>query len=95
MYAVTVAFRLRPGNRSRFMTLMIENARLSRQIEDGCQHFDICCGDDPDALFLYEIYDDKQAFADHLESEHFKAFDAAVADMIDRKEVKLFDEVIR
>ncbi|MDO6727997.1 putative quinol monooxygenase [Cognatishimia sp. 1_MG-2023] len=95
MYAVTVTFRLHPETSGAFMPLMIENARLSRELEPGCQTFDICTGDDPNIVFLYEIYDDQAAFHAHLKSDHFKSFDTAVTDMIAEKAINLFHEVIR
>lgn len=95
MYAVTVTFRTKPGRMAEFLPLMIENARTSRTAEPGCQQFDICQGTDPETVFLYEIYDDRAAFDAHLESAHFKSFDAAVAGMIADKTVELYDEVIR
>jgi quinol monooxygenase YgiN len=95
MYAVTVTFTLHPGTAADFLPLMTANARTSLQEEPGCGQFDICLGEDPDTVFLYEIYDDRAAFEAHLESAHFKSFDAAVAGMIAAKDVRLFTEVIR
>ena len=39
-------------------------------------------------MFLYEVYDDRAAFEAHLSMPHFKAFDAATADMIRSKTVR-------
>jgi autoinducer 2-degrading protein len=93
MYAVAVTFDIQPGQMNRFLPLMIDNARTSRSIEPGCQQFDICRNGD--TVFLYEIYDSRAAFDDHLASDHFKSFDAAVARMIAQKQIDLFEEVIR
>lgn len=93
MYAVTVRFQIKPGQMQAFLPLMIQNARTSRETEPGCQQFDVC--KDGDTVFLYEIYDDRAAFDVHLQSDHFKSFDAAVADLVANKEVAVFDEVIR
>ncbi|MEX0277872.1 MAG: putative quinol monooxygenase [Ruegeria sp.] len=95
MFAVTVIFTLKPGMREAFIPLITENASTSLREEAGCHQFDICLGDDPQTVFLYEIYDDSVAFDVHLESAHFRSFDAAVADMIDAKTVHTFSEVIR
>ncbi|WP_171132864.1 MULTISPECIES: putative quinol monooxygenase [unclassified Ruegeria] len=95
MYAVTVTFRVAPDHLETFLPLMVENAQTSLQQEPGCHQFDICRGDDPNQVFLYEIYDDRAAFDAHLASVHFKSFDSKVADMIEEKTVALFDEVIR
>ncbi len=93
MYAVTVTFDIRAMRMEEFLVLMIANARTSRENEPGCQQFDVCRSDS--RVFLYELYDDRAAFDAHLASAHFKAFDAAVADMIEDKKVAVFDEVIR
>ncbi|WP_368185318.1 putative quinol monooxygenase [Aestuariibius sp. HNIBRBA575] len=95
MFAVTVTFMILPGQMDRFLPLMIENARTSLQVEPSCQQFDVCRGDDPDVVFLYEIYDDRAAFDLHLASPHFQTFDAAVQDMIAHKDVRLYSQVQR
>jgi len=95
MFAVTVTFALKSGARAEFLPLMVENAAASVRDEPGCHQFDVCLGDDPDMVFLYEIYDDGSAFEAHLQSAHFKSFDAAVAGMIANKTVHQFSEVIR
>jgi quinol monooxygenase YgiN len=95
MFAVTVTFTLKPGTRDTFLPLMVENASTSLRDEPGCRQFDVCLGDDPATVFLYEIYDDGAAFTAHLESAHFQSFDTAVADMIATKTVHQYSEVIR
>ncbi len=95
MFVVTVTFTLKPGTRGVFLPLMVENASTSLREEPGCQQFDVCLGDDPETVFLYEVYDDSAAFSAHLESAHFQSFDTAVADMIATKVVHQYSEVIR
>ncbi|SDC40307.1 putative quinol monooxygenase [Ruegeria marina] len=98
MYVVTVTFTLHSDRLAEFMPLMIENARLSRALESGCRQFDICTGRDDGAapeVFLYEVYESAAAFGAHLESDHFKAFDAKVGDMIASRVVRTYREVIR
>jgi autoinducer 2-degrading protein len=93
MYAVTVTFHIHPEQIDAFLPLMIDNVRMSRTVETGCQHFDICR--DGADVFLYELYDDRAAFDAHLASTHFKTFDRATAAMIAAKDVRLFEDVIR
>ncbi len=95
MFVVTVTFTLKPGTRDIFLPLMAENASTSLREEPGCHQFDVCLGDDPETVFLYEVYDDSVAFSDHLESVHFQSFETAVADMIATKVVHQYSEVIR
>ncbi len=95
MIVVTVTFTLKPGKRDAFLPLMVENASTSLREESGCHQFDVCLGDDPETVFLYEVYDDSVAFSAHLESAHFQSFDKAVVDMIATKTVHQYSEVIR
>ncbi|WP_170470256.1 putative quinol monooxygenase [Ruegeria arenilitoris] len=95
MFVVTVTFTLKHGNRDIFLPLMVENASTSLREEIGCRQFDVCLGDDPETVFLYEVYDDSAAFSAHLESAHFQSFETAVADMIATKVVHQYSEVIR
>lgn len=93
MYAVTVTFQIRAGRMEEFLALMTANARTSLHDEPGCQQFDVCWNDS--GVFLYELYDDRAAFEAHLASAHFKTFDAAVTDMVEDKQIAMFDKVIR
>lgn len=95
MFAVTVHFEIHTARLEAFLPLMLQNARTSLQDEPGCLHFDTChtCG--TAQVFLYEVYTSRAAFDLHLASNHFKAFDAAVADMIKAKNVQTFEEVLR
>ncbi len=95
MFAVTVTFEIKPDEMVNFLPLMQQNARQSLENEPGCQVFDICHSFGESTVFLYEIYDDKVAFDTHLATQHFKNFDAATAAMIETKDVRVFEEVIR
>lgn len=93
MYVVTVLFRVQPDRMEDFLPLMIENARQSLEHEQGCRQFDVCR--DGDEVFLYEVYQDAAAFDLHLQSPHFRTFNAATSSMVAQKDVRLFDEVFR
>ncbi len=93
MYAVTVMFDLNPGQVQAFLPLMLENARTSREAEEGCLQFDVLPAGD--SIFLYEIYTDRAAFDVHLASTHFQRFSAQTESMIASKQITTFDEVLR
>lgn len=96
MYAVVVEFTLHAERAAEFQEMMVANARRSRSEEPGCRQFDICLDPDaPEKVFLYELYDDAAAFAAHLESKHFKEFDAASAPCVAAKSVRTFRQVIQ
>ena len=94
MIAVCVTFDVKNERWQAFLPLMHAQAANSLSREEGCHQFDVCTGSDVDnRAFLYELYTDRAAFDAHRATEHFKAFDAAVADMIATKEVAIFDTV--
>lgn len=91
MYVVTVTFRINPDHTDRFLEAMRENARLSLEREPGCHRFDVALGENgPETVFLYELYTDRAAFDAHLEADHFKSFDATVADWVASKDVACY-----
>jgi (4S)-4-hydroxy-5-phosphonooxypentane-2,3-dione isomerase len=94
MYVVTVEFAVKPASVTAFRSAMLKNAKASLDDEPGCRQFDVCfSADDPNACFLYEVYDDRAAFDAHLAMAHFKSFNAEVAPMLDSKVVKIFELV--
>jgi quinol monooxygenase YgiN len=90
MLVVTVWFEIKPGRFDAFLPLIQENARRSVADEPGCRQFDVCLDPEaPERCFLYEIYDDEEAFQAHCRSAHFKAFDTASAPLVATKDVQL------
>ena len=86
MFVITVEFGIKPERVNDFMALMKENAEASLTKEPGCHQFDICVDpNDSTKIFLYELYTDKKAFETHKQTEHFKKFDKATAEMITHK----------
>lgn len=76
-YAITVEFLLKPGAMAAFRLLVDENAQSSIDLEPGCQRFDVLLPENAqDKIFLYEIYDNRQAFEAHLKTAHFLSFNA-------------------
>jgi len=86
-WVVTVEFTIRPGFGDRFLDRVTTQAADSR-LEPGCSQFDVCVDPaDRHRVFLYEVYADQQAFAEHLASAHFKDFDAATLAWVTAKTV--------
>lgn len=93
-FAVCVTFTLHEGLHKDFLPRVVENARLSLEREQHCHRFDVLSDPDrPSDVFLYEIYENAQAFQHHLETAHFQSFDAATRDMIIDKTVKTYKDV--
>ncbi len=91
MFVVTVSFVLKPDKRESFLQLILENARQSVSQEPGCQRFDVCENPDkPEEIFLYEVYDDHEAFKAHKTMQHYLDFSAGVAGMVADKSAQTF-----
>jgi (4S)-4-hydroxy-5-phosphonooxypentane-2,3-dione isomerase len=94
VYVVTVAFAIKRDHVAEFRSAMIENASASRRSEPGCRQFDVCQDPlDPASIFLYEIYEDRDAFDEHVASAHFRAFDARVREWVSSKTVRIYERV--
>ena len=94
MYVITVTFSIKPEHTAEFREAMIAQARNSLTREAGCSQFDVCTDPgDADRIFLYEIYDDEAAFKHHLQTQHFKEFDAAVQPWLASKTVTAWERI--
>jgi autoinducer 2-degrading protein len=93
-FAITVEFRLKPSATERFLGLVLANAATSLSEEPLCLRFDVLTARDPargGTVTLYEVYADRAAFEHHLATPHFRAFEAAVRDLVAEKSVLEFD----
>ncbi|RED12174.1 putative quinol monooxygenase [Pontivivens insulae] len=96
MFAVVVTFEIEQERMEEFLPAMQANARQSLAQEPGCHQFDVCTDPSrPAEVFLYELYSDAAAFAEHLDSAHFKTFDRVVAPMIRAKTVSTYSKVVQ
>jgi quinol monooxygenase YgiN len=88
-FAITVEFDLADGTFETFHRLVRENAELSVKLEPGCRRFDVLVPLEAASprVFLYEIYDSRDAFAQHLKMEHYLSFDRATRNMVRTKSV--------
>lgn len=92
-FAITVSFELVDGAEAEFCRLARENAERSVAMEAGCRRFDVLTpapGSGAQAVLLYEIYEDRDAFAAHVESVHYFQFDQSTRDLVRTKTVLEF-----
>lgn len=90
-FVIWVEFDLQTRSAERFLALARENARLSVEREAGCERFDVLTAQhDLQSAALYEIYESEAAFAEHLKTEHFVAFDGESAPLILAKRAKTY-----
>ena len=93
-YAIIVDFKLKANTRRLFRRLVDANAKASLGSEPGCRRFDVLePKGEVDRVVLYEIYRDRSAFEDHLNTPHYAAFDAAVTDLVAQKSVSEYELV--
>ena len=91
MYVITVTFTIKSAHLDEFLPAMLENAKTSIEQEEGCHHFDVCSDhENPNVIFLYELYTNKSAFNAHLASNHFHNFNNKTSNWIVSKEVHAF-----
>ena len=80
MYVVSVTVHVKPEFVERFVEAVLDNARNTR-LEAGNLRFDVSrAEEDPNRFLLYEVYETKDDFARHQQTEHYLRWKSAVAD---------------
>ncbi len=95
MYAVSVVFTIKQEHVDSFRTLIKEHAARTFEREVGCRRFDI--GFDSNNLsrvFLYELYEDREAFELHSKADYLEDFFAKASDWIESKEASRWDILV-
>jgi autoinducer 2-degrading protein len=93
MFAVFVTFDVKPDFRDVFVKRMHQQAEDSLEKEKDCGIFEVWLDSKtPNRVQLYEVYMDAAAFDIHLQSAHFKDFDATIGEMIVSKTISTFDQ---
>ena len=82
MFIVAVQFQIQPEQVAGFKDAVLKNAAASERDEPGCHQFDACFNTDGTHCFLYEVYNDEDAFGAHRASPHFNLFWETVQPMI-------------
>ena len=65
-------------------------------MKSGCLRFDICMRKDeqPDHVFLYEVYESPEALEIHRSTEYFVQYSTDTADLVAEKVVTIYDEIL-
>ena len=72
MYVIIAPIKIKEGFKEQFVEAMLDDAKGSVKNEPGCLRFDVIQdGDDPNLIWLYEVYVDEAAFQAHMETPHF------------------------
>ena len=94
MYVITVSFEIKKDFVRAFRLEMVANAQASLQREPGCRQFDVCLDPTDDTkVFLYELYNSRDAFDAHLASDHFIRFNQTTASWVAAKKVLAMERV--
>ena len=94
MYVVIVEFTTHPEYFESFLARVRQQAVNSLDLEAACHVFDVCVSPEKDNfVLLYEVYSDRRAFDVHLESAHFRDFDATVRKWVSDKKVAILEKI--
>jgi autoinducer 2-degrading protein len=82
VYINAVDLDIAPDQMAKYIEAIKENGAASVK-EPGCREFNITVlADNPNHVFLYEVYDNEAALNAHRNTEHFKKYQATTADMV-------------
>ncbi len=89
MHVVTVEFVVKPERVAAFHQAVKEQATNTLREEPACRRFDVCIDlNNGNTIFLYEIYDNPNAFEEHLRSRHFQEFESTTRAWLEQKTVQ-------
>ena len=78
-FVVIAEFAVSPEHKQEFLELCAFDSRESEAKEPGCQSFAAhTVEESPEAVILYEVYEDRAAFDAHLATPHYATFAAGV-----------------
>lgn len=85
MIVVTATITAKPGERDNIISKsrdLIESTRL----ESGCISYNLYAStEDDDVLMMLEQWENPEVLETHMQTEHFKAFGAAIGDIMAKK----------
>lgn len=75
LFVVLAEFSVPAEHKAEFLKLCAFDATSSVRDEPGCRQFEAHTVEDaPEAVILYEVYDDRAAFDAHLQTPHYATF---------------------
>jgi autoinducer 2-degrading protein len=82
-----------PSEMPKFIEAIKENAANAVK-EPGCREFNVSVlANRPNHVFVYEVYDNDAAVNAHLQSEHFKKYQAITANMIADRNLRVMTPI--
>ena len=75
MYMRLSVNRLAPEHRDEYLRVLQEEATAVNQAEPHCLNYHVLLGDpDDDVLVIYEVFENRDAFQEHITSPHYEDF---------------------
>ncbi len=72
MYVIVAPIKIKPEHKEAFIESMLDDAVGSVSNEPGCLRFNVIQDrENPNKIYLFEVYKDKAAFDAHLQTPHF------------------------
>lgn len=88
-FAIFVTVKINDGKIEDFLAHAYANATAAVRDEPNCHMFRVMqAQDDANTVHFYEVYTDESCLDEHRETVHYKAYNAATADMISDKNVQ-------
>src|SRR3984893_10624352 len=81
LYINAVDIDVVPGQIDNYLSALKENGAAAMKQEPGCREFNITVSqNDPNHVFLFEVYDNAAALDAHRQTDHFKKYAALTKD---------------
>ena len=94
MFIVSVHFKIKVDHVDAFRQRVLQQAADSLKNEASCHQFDVSIDTtDPSSFFLYEVYDDADAFDAHRETSYFAEFAAEVGQWVEEKTLQTLSRI--
>ena len=78
MWVTIAPIQIKAEYKEQFIKEIVDDARGSVNDEPGCMRFDVIQdANDPNRIWLYEVYRDEAAAQAHTQAPHFKKYQAA------------------
>jgi len=93
LYINSVDLDINPADMDAYMVALKENGAKA-VTEPGCREFNIHVkADNPNHVFIYEVYDSAAALEAHRATDHFKKYAAATQKMVTKRDVRAMTSV--
>ena len=91
-FAIFVTVKIKDGKIDDFLGHAYANATAAVRDEPNCHMFRVMRNqDDPNTFHFFEVYTEAGSLDYHRGTPHYQAYDAAVKDMIEDKQITKVD----